>query len=100
MYYGQIYGNMPNGEVKRRTEELIDMIGLRGRENDVTKEFSGGMKRKVLVTRALVMDPDLIFLQQFPAVLMQHLMLSSLASHNIAYGDYVPPVFLRILGLS
>ncbi len=64
MYYGQIYGNMPNGEVKRRTEELIDMIGLRGRENDVTKEFSGGMKRKVLVARALVMDPDLIFLDE------------------------------------
>lgn len=64
MYYGQIYGNMPNGEVNRRTEDLIDMIGLRGRENDVTKEFSGGMKRKVLVARALVMDPDLIFLDE------------------------------------
>jgi ABC-2 type transport system ATP-binding protein len=64
MYYGQIYGNMPNGEVHERTEELIDMIGLRGRENDVTKEFSGGMKRKVLVARALVMDPDLIFLDE------------------------------------
>ncbi|MHA2328054.1 MAG: ABC transporter ATP-binding protein [Candidatus Hodarchaeales archaeon] len=64
MYYGQIYGNMPNGEVRKRTEELIDMIGLRGRENDVTKEFSGGMKRKVLVARALVMDPDLIFLDE------------------------------------
>lgn len=64
MYYGQIYGNMTNGEVHTRTEELIDMIGLRGRENDVTKEFSGGMKRKVLVARALVMDPDLIFLDE------------------------------------
>ncbi len=64
MYYGQIYGNVPNGEVRRRTEELIDMIGLRGRENDITKEFSGGMKRKVLVARALVMDPDLIFLDE------------------------------------
>ncbi len=63
-YYGEIYGNMPNGEVSRRTEDLIDMIGLRGRENDVTKEFSGGMKRKVLVARALVMDPDLIFLDE------------------------------------
>ncbi len=63
LYYGQIFGT-PNGEAKRRTEELIDMIGLRGRENDLTKEFSGGMKRKVLVARALVMDPDLIFLDE------------------------------------
>ncbi|MHA1994495.1 MAG: ABC transporter ATP-binding protein [Candidatus Hodarchaeales archaeon] len=64
LYYGQIYGNMTNEEVEKRTEELIDMIGLRGRENDVTKEFSGGMKRKVLVARALVMDPDLVFLDE------------------------------------
>ena len=63
LYYGQIFG-APNGEVTKRTEELIDMIGLRGRENDVTKDFSGGMKRKVLVARALVMDPDLIFLDE------------------------------------
>lgn len=63
LYYGQIFGT-PNGVVKRRTEELIDMIGLRGRENDLTKDFSGGMKRKVLVARALVMDPDLIFLDE------------------------------------
>lgn len=63
LYYGQIFGT-PNGEVKQRTEELIDMIGLRGRENDKTKEFSGGMKRKVLVARALVMDPELIFLDE------------------------------------
>ncbi|MHA1945056.1 MAG: ABC transporter ATP-binding protein [Candidatus Hodarchaeales archaeon] len=64
LYYGQIYGNMTDKEVKDRTEELIDLIGLRGRENDLTKEFSGGMKRKVLVARALVMDPDLVFLDE------------------------------------
>lgn len=64
LYYGQIYGNMPSEQVEQRTEELIDMIGLRGRENNVTKEFSGGMKRKVLVARALVMDPELVFLDE------------------------------------
>lgn len=64
LYYGQIYGNMSSAQVEQRTEELIDMIGLRGREHDVTKDFSGGMKRKVLVARALVMDPELIFLDE------------------------------------
>jgi ABC-2 type transport system ATP-binding protein len=64
LYYGQIYGNMSHEAVKARTDELIKMIGLERRANDVTKEFSGGMKRKVLVARALVMDPDLIFLDE------------------------------------
>ena len=63
LYYGEMFG-MPADAALNKTEELIDLIGLRGRENDVTKEFSGGMKRKVLVARALVMDPDLIFLDE------------------------------------
>lgn len=64
LYYGQIHGNLSNETLNSRTDELIDLIGLRRRANDVTKEFSGGMKRKVLVARALVMDPDLIFLDE------------------------------------
>jgi ABC-2 type transport system ATP-binding protein len=64
LYYGQIYGNMLSAQIEQRTDELIDMIGLRGREHDLTKDFSGGMKRKVLVARALVMDPELIFLDE------------------------------------
>jgi len=63
-YYGQMHGTLSDEELKKRTDELIDLIGLRGRENDVTKHFSGGMKRKVLVARAVVMDPDLIFLDE------------------------------------
>jgi ABC-2 type transport system ATP-binding protein len=63
-YYGQMHGKLPDAELRKKTDELIDLIGLRGRENDLTKHFSGGMKRKVLVARAVVMDPDLIFLDE------------------------------------
>ncbi len=62
-YYGGMHG-LDSETLKRRTEELIDLVGLRGRENDLTKEFSGGMKRKTLVARALVPDPELIFLDE------------------------------------
>ncbi|MHA2252885.1 MAG: ABC transporter ATP-binding protein [Candidatus Kariarchaeaceae archaeon] len=64
LYYGRMYGTLSEKDLQARTEELIDLIGLRGRENDKTKEFSGGMKRKVLVARAIVMNPDLIFLDE------------------------------------
>ncbi|MFW9993606.1 MAG: ABC transporter ATP-binding protein [Candidatus Odinarchaeota archaeon] len=63
-YYGGIHATMDDKYLHRRTEELIDQVGLRGRENDLTKDFSGGMKRKVLVARSLVMDPDLIFMDE------------------------------------
>ena len=63
-YYGGIQGELESQELKERTKELIDLIGLKERANSITKEFSGGMKRKVLVARSLVSNPDLIFLDE------------------------------------
>ena len=64
LYYGRIHGTIDEETLQKRTDELIELIGLKGRENDLTKKFSGGMKRKVLVARSLVIDPDLIFLDE------------------------------------
>jgi len=64
IYYGGLHGTMDDDELERRTDELIELIGLGDRQNDLTKDFSGGMKRKVLVARALVMDPDIVFLDE------------------------------------
>jgi ABC-2 type transport system ATP-binding protein len=64
LYYAGIQGQLSKREAKERTDELIQLIGLEGRENDLVKDFSGGMKRKVLVARALVTNPDLIFLDE------------------------------------
>lgn len=63
LYYGGMHG-LEGEELKSRTEELIRLVGLEDRANNVTKEFSGGMKRKVLVARALVTNPDLVFLDE------------------------------------
>ena len=63
-YYGQMHDTLTDEELKQRTHELIDLIGLEGRENDQTKKYSGGMKRKVLVARAMVTNPDLLFLDE------------------------------------
>ncbi|MCY3413477.1 MAG: ABC transporter ATP-binding protein [Candidatus Heimdallarchaeota archaeon] len=62
-YYGEMHGG-DKETIRQKTEELIKLIGLEDRADDLTKKFSGGMKRKVLVARTLVMDPDLIFLDE------------------------------------
>lgn len=66
LYYGGIHSgnNLSSEELNKRTDELIQLIDLKQRENDLTKKFSGGMKRKVLVAMALVMEPDLLFLDE------------------------------------
>ena len=63
-YYAGIQGQLSDSEIKERTQELIKNIGIEERAKDDTKDFSGGMKRKVLVARSLVANPDLMFLDE------------------------------------
>ena len=63
IYYGGLY-DIPEEELHRRTDNLLDIVGLRNREDHQVKSFSGGMKRKVLVARALIIEPEIIFMDE------------------------------------
>ena len=63
VYYGGLYG-IPEDELHRRADRLLDIVGLREKEDYQVKGFSGGMKRKVLVARALVIEPEVLFLDE------------------------------------
>jgi len=63
IYYGALYG-IPENELNARADRLLDLVGLRDREDHLVKGFSGGMKRKVLVARALIIEPELVFLDE------------------------------------
>lgn len=63
VYYGGLYG-VPEEELQKRADRLLDIVGLREKEDYQVKGFSGGMKRKVLVARALITEPEIIFLDE------------------------------------
>lgn len=63
VYYGGFYG-IPEDELNRRADRLLEIVGLKDKEHYQVKGFSGGMKRKVLVARALVIEPEIIFLDE------------------------------------
>ncbi len=63
VYYGGLYG-IPEEELNKRADRLLDIVGLRDKEDYQVKGFSGGMKRKVLVARALIIEPEVIFLDE------------------------------------
>ncbi len=50
----------PPGEIDRIVAEKLEVVGLKGTEGKMPSELSGGMKKRVALARALVIEPQLI----------------------------------------
>ena len=55
---------VPREERRRAALQAIDAIGLDGFENAYPKELSGGMRQRVGIARALVVQPDALFMDE------------------------------------
>ncbi len=61
--FGALYGMAPQ-VLKRRTDEVLAMVGLSDRARDKPATFSGGMKRRLNIACALIHDPEVILLDE------------------------------------
>ena len=50
----------PPGEIAKIVAEDLEQVGLKGTENKMPDELSGGMRKRVAIARALVVEPQLI----------------------------------------
>ena len=62
-YQGRLY-HMPKKLIRQKTEELLDFTGLLEYRRKIVRHLSGGMKRKLMICRALMVEPEILLLDE------------------------------------
>ncbi len=62
-FHADLYG-VPRSQKPQRIREMLNLVGLLDRQDGRVKTFSGGMKRRLAIARALLHDPQLLYLDE------------------------------------
>lgn len=60
---GRLYA-LPKEHIRKRSEELLTFCGLIEHRKKIVRKLSGGMKRKLMLCRALLTDPEILILDE------------------------------------
>jgi len=62
--YGLKLRNMPPPQIIKKVKEVIELIGLKGKESRFPSQLSGGEQQRVALARALVIQPKVLLLDE------------------------------------
>ena len=62
-YQGRLY-RIPRKVVREKSDELLEFAGLREFRKRTVRHLSGGMKRKLMICRALLIEPEILLLDE------------------------------------
>jgi ABC-2 type transport system ATP-binding protein len=62
-YFADLY-RVPVREKRRRIAEMLELVGLTGRERERVETYSRGMRQRLHIARGLLHDPEILFLDE------------------------------------
>ena len=62
-YFADLY-RVPTAAKRRRIDELLELVGLAGRERERVETYSRGMRQRLHIARGLLHDPAILFLDE------------------------------------
>jgi len=61
--HARLYG-VPANQREKRITEMLELVDLQGRSKDITRTYSGGMRRRLELARGLLHKPAVLFLDE------------------------------------
>ncbi|HEY7851319.1 MAG TPA: ABC transporter ATP-binding protein [Ktedonobacterales bacterium] len=62
--FNAAYHGVPRREREQRADDLLEQLGLGDRKNEKVARYSGGMSQRLMIARALMHAPDILFLDE------------------------------------
>ncbi len=62
-FWGEIYG-LGKKNLQKKCDNILKLVGLSERKNDLLRNYSGGMKRRINIAAGLLHDPKIILMDE------------------------------------